>query len=271
MQNYNRLSYIFLIITLLITAIANAQKLPPIQTISLRAPSDIKVDGKLDEWGGKLQADNHVNRIFYTVSNDDEKLYLSILITDHHASEKLFNGGLTFTISHSTTNERKKDVHNSVITYPLTNRNINPKLRGYFMAFVNSDNRSTTHLDSLVELENNSVKEALTKIQVTGLKAGIDDTILPIDNKQGVNACLLFSKGMVCTYELAIPLKYLGLSVNDPVKFSYNIKLNGDVLYDSANAPPPPPTAADGEVSHDIEFVTDATDFWGEYILAKKP
>ena len=42
-----------------ITFTATAQKLPNVQATSLRAPANIKIDGKATEWNDKFQAYNH--------------------------------------------------------------------------------------------------------------------------------------------------------------------------------------------------------------------
>ena len=57
---------------------ANAQKLPNVQQASLRAPENVKVDGKPTEWGDKLQAYNKATDVFYTIANDYNNLYLII-------------------------------------------------------------------------------------------------------------------------------------------------------------------------------------------------
>lgn len=58
--------------TLLITCFsAQAQKLPGVQQTALRAPTQIKIDGRTTEWGNQLQAYNKATCIYYTLCNDD--------------------------------------------------------------------------------------------------------------------------------------------------------------------------------------------------------
>ncbi len=57
-------------VILLFTTQAIGQKLPNIQTASLRASANIKVDGKAAEWGNKLEAYNNTTEVFYTLAND---------------------------------------------------------------------------------------------------------------------------------------------------------------------------------------------------------
>src|SRR5476649_2012908 len=93
---------------------AVAQKLPNVQTASVRAPANIKIDGKTTEWNNTFQAYNHATDIFYTVSNDDAKLYLTIQASDKLVINKIMSGGITFTIQKSG---KKTDKDGISITY----------------------------------------------------------------------------------------------------------------------------------------------------------
>src|SRR5260221_3908569 len=85
-----------------ISAIANAQKLPKVQRISVRAPKNIKIDGTSREWeNDTFRAYNASDRIYYTMSNDDHNLYLIVRATGVFEDDKVIRGGVTLTISHS--------------------------------------------------------------------------------------------------------------------------------------------------------------------------
>jgi len=126
------------------------------------------------------------------------------------------------------------------------------------------------YLDSLVILENKRVSSLLKEIKVAGLN-GISDTTISIYNTEGLSTALRFGEKMTCIYELAVPLKCLNLSVNNTVPFSYNIKLLGASSQKINQNAPPAPVPANGEIDHDHEFNVDPTDFWGDYILTKRP
>jgi hypothetical protein len=83
---------------LLMPVAAMAQKMRKVQQGNLRAPVNIKVDGELTEWGNQFQAYNMANLMYYTISNDDNNLYLTVQMADMVGSKKIFRGGLTFTI-----------------------------------------------------------------------------------------------------------------------------------------------------------------------------
>lgn len=98
MNNHKLFNNAFLIIlTVIISFAANAQKLPTVQKSSLRAPSNIKIDGETTEWGDKFQAYNTATDIFYTMANDDRGLYLVVQSGDPKIIQRL-TGGITLTI-----------------------------------------------------------------------------------------------------------------------------------------------------------------------------
>jgi hypothetical protein len=243
---------------LLVSSIIDAQSLPNVQKTSLRSPGNIKVDGKAAEWGNKFQAYNKATDIFYTLSNNDETLYLTVQAKYHDVFDKILRGGLTFTINHTLS---KRDPAHVSVTYPV--------LRGADMAAVtnlvvhkiyplkNGETSSIIKIDDL-----NALMDAKSKvINICGIKAIPDDAI-SVYNTDGIKAVSQFDDKIIYTYELAIPLKYLELPNNGSEGFSYNIKINEPSNAPvSHNGPPPPPMAMS---------TLATTDFWGEYVLAKK-
>ncbi|MBC7401019.1 MAG: hypothetical protein H7289_13850, partial [Mucilaginibacter sp.] len=77
MKNFNTNLFKLLLPALFLSVIANAQKLPKVQTASIAAPTNIKIDGKATEWGNKFQAFNRTTEVYYTLSNSATKLYLT--------------------------------------------------------------------------------------------------------------------------------------------------------------------------------------------------
>jgi len=74
---------------------------------------------------------HHTNRMFYTLSNDDDKLYLTIMMTDGLAIDKLLRGGLQFTISHTITHKRTNDPDNAIIRYPFVDKKNGRRINWY--------------------------------------------------------------------------------------------------------------------------------------------
>lgn len=235
---------------------AHSQNIPKEQQAGLRAPSNIKIDGKPTEWNNQFQAYSKSTGFFYTVANDDRNLYLVIYVKNLTTMKKFGQKGITFTIQKSG-----KKVFNDAIslTYPTTRLTFN-----YL-----GDPYSTTTADSLTEKSNKSMQNNYKEIQVSGV-AGIDT--ISIYNEYNIKAACLFDNQRTLTYELAIPLKALGLSPDGPIKFAYNIRLNG-----SFASEPPIMKSYDGfnvasfqaSLAYASSVLSAPTDVWGEYTLIK--
>jgi len=239
----------------IVSSISYAQKLLNVQQISVRAPATLKIDGKAGEWDGQLQAYNKATDIFYTMANDNENLYLIVQAEKPRIIQKILTVGLT---------------------YPLVGRN-------YLLSILNNAgdkiaykprgmrDEVLTRTDSTVAIANKTYNANSTTIKVKGVN-DLADTLISVYNEQHIKVAAAFDNKGVFTYELAVPLKFLGLSIADLQKFNYNIKLNSQrieqrglgytVTFDYSHGDP---------VSTDLDQDLDTTtDFWGEYTLAKK-
>jgi len=264
---------LYLLVTALIVVnMAVAQKLPNIQTASLRAPANIKVDGKATEWENQFQANNNKTEIFYIIANDNEKLYLTVQATDESIIKKIVMGGVTFTVN---TANKRDDKNAPAITYPVYDINYPPS----YFRFTKPKNTIGLNVDSLVIVHNKDLSTKYKLIGISGIGA-IKDSLLSIYNTEGLKAAALFDNQLNYTYEMAIPLKYLKL--NNASKFTYNIKLNAATIdgrkLEISTARPDLNlvmyTGADG-VTYQLDrgpqslALVAPTDFWGEYTLAK--
>lgn len=255
----------------IITLTANAQKQPQVQEVSVRAPANIKIDGKLNEWANPLlNAFNSTDRIYYVVSNDDNNLYLTVRGLGNGVAKKMLAGGMTFTISKATDKKRTKATDNVAVTFPVPQE---PQTTAVIMGTINailnfSDDTvaNRKQIDSVTVMANRLLKNAIREIQVVGIKE-IPDSVLSIYNTEGIKAAVQFMQ-IQPIVELAIPLKYLGLSIDNPIKFSYNIKLS-EIPVQSMSVDITKVSAVN--MSPNNGFAFNPTDFWGEYILAKKP
>nr|ALG05213.1 hypothetical protein [uncultured bacterium 4C6] len=240
---------------------ANAQKLPTVQKVSVRAPQSIKIDGKATEWNDKYQAYNNATDVYYTLSNDDNNLYLVIKAEGTMAiGGRILGAGISFTVNHTL---NKKEASAVTITYPI--------LKGNDIGLVSELLYSAAGLkmggnagggNTLTRL-NKTFTEKSKYIGVTGIK-NVTDNEIPLYNNLGIQTSSAFYERGIYVYELAIPLELLALPAAGTQAFSYHIKLNvrsrNSPVIINPNAPPEPQAAP--------EFITP-TDFWGEYTLAK--
>jgi hypothetical protein len=250
----------------LLSAIAAAQsKLPNVQEGSARAPAGIKIDGKATEWGNSFKAYNKATDIYYTLSNDDDNLYLVVHSADIDVLMKITYKGLILTINPEG---KKSDQNAASILYPVFEQQYK---NAPGINFDDDQSGQTFSNDGNKKLRDNE-----KYIKTNGLK-GID-TLLSIYNRDGIKAAQAFDTTRAYTYELAIPLKYLKLSTSKPVKFAYHISLRG---YESSRTTM---TENQGHKSMEIwlepgagqprqgheNAIRTTTDFWGEYTLADK-
>jgi len=253
---------------------AIAQKLPKVQEAGLRAPANIKIDGKATEWD-KFAAYNATTGTFYTLSNDGERVYLVVQVKDFEIINKILGGGLTLTVQKSTD---KKDKDKITITYPITDSKtalafnvsamkMNPNNPGTLMA-----DTTAKAADSLMEVHNKILIQKCKLIGVRGIE-GIDTTI-SVYNEDGIKAAGLFDRKATYTLEMSVPLKHLKLTVDTADKFNYNIRINGlkrtDELFGTFSGS----AAALARITQQLDErnarQASATDFWGEYVLVKK-
>lgn len=256
----------------------NAQKLPKIQENSLRAPVNIKIDGRATDWNNKFQAYNKQTGIFYSIANDDNNLYLAVQAKDPTIINKIILGGITCNINSSG---KKNDKNAVSITFPKYDKSegqhsINIKNKP---EPTNDTLKNSMQADSFMHIVNKRLTAISKLIGVTGVKT-ITDSLISVYNDDGIKAVSLFDKQINYTYELAIPLKYLGLSINKPRKISYQImlegasannatiQLSGGGRFLNVTVGNNPPNAIPAVAPY-LDYVYP-TDFWGEYTLAKK-
>lgn len=258
---------------LVCTVISQAQKLPKFQEVSVYAPANVKIDGKTTEWK-TLQAFNTRTSIYYTLANDNEKLYLIVKATDPLTIRKIISGGITLTL-----NSDKEADHNQpiAITFPLFSKknwpviNLRDKPK-----FAKDSAVYRKQLDSFMRASNQQLAERSKEIKLKGAQ-GLSDSLVSIYNDEGIKAASLFDRDISYVTELAIPFKNLGLAFNGQMQFRYNVRLNGSDYSEgttiemieggvrvSSNNP-------HGSSSiPDMQYIYNPTDFSGNYTLVKK-
>jgi len=259
------LSILFLVST---GTALHAQKLPTEQQVSLRAPADMKIDGKATEWGNEFQAYNKHTDFYYTIANDDDNLYLVIQATDPDIIRHIIGGGITLAVNKAG---KKDDKIAPAITYPVFEKNsrFTPILKNPRMTAVLGANKGKMDPDSIMAANNKSFNDKAKLIKTRNISNV--DTLISVYNTDGIKAAGSFDTKPAFTCELSISLKSLGLSIDNPLKFAYHLTLNEVELQGA--------TITNGANGIKMVNITgagapvigqDATDFWGEYTLAKK-
>lgn len=252
---------------------ANAQSLPAKQKAGLHAPAGIKIDGKATEWDNKFQAYNHATDVFYTLANDNDKLYLAIQVTDPLIIRKIINGGITFKIDTG----KATDNSGIAITYPIFDQTNHPAINLNDKPSTSTNPASDRmRLDSFVTAINKQFTDKSKEIKIHGISS-LTDGLISIYNQDNVNAAVRFDANAAYVYELSVPLKYLGISASGISKFKYTVTLNGSSQIDGitrttvnnvdvmrisvgVGAPAIPSRS-------DMAILKSPTDFDGEYTL----
>ncbi len=251
---------------LLLTAISlHAQKLPQVQQASLRAPANVKIDGKADEWNNKFQAYNRSTDFYYTLANNDEKLYLIIQVTDRYVFNKIIEKGITFSL-------KDRNRGNSIsFTFPYYINNSKRQLSLDLKGDMNHSGNKAT--DAEIAENNKLLREKHRFIKVESIP-GIE-SLISIYNENGIEVAELFDNNKTYTLEMAINFKLIGASPKNENKISYQLKVNpipgheisSSSIITSSGKPASPEEM--GQLNILLAKMFGGSDFWGEYTLAK--
>jgi hypothetical protein len=264
---------------------ADAQKLNNVQEGSVSAPADVKADGKLKEWANPLQAYNKATRLYYTLANDGQNLYLAIQSTDQINNRKIIAGGISFTIN---TEGKKKDKGAFLVTFPVVSQSA---MRGQFRRRGGAGGQQGGLDSAAIVAMRKQIAASAKEITVSGFPA-IADSVISIYNEYGIKAAVDYDAKGDLVYELALPLKLLNISVDDTKEFAYNIKVNG-IQFGNRGGDGGGNDGGggfsggrrgggngggfggggggrSGPDGGDLQSMMSATDFWGKYLLIKK-
>jgi len=190
------------------------------------APPKVNIDGKNNEWG-QLQV--HTNNIDadYTIANDNEKLYLIVTASNQLSARKILAGGMTFDIFLSSNDKSKIS-----IKYPLFSQanwpNINLKDITDGKSSPISNNKM---VDSFVNSNNIKLLGHSNEIKILGSNYS-KDTLYSVYNESGINGAIAIDTKLNLSCEIAIPLKFLGLSAKQGGSIKYDIIVNGSNFAD---------------------------------------
>jgi hypothetical protein len=241
---------------------AFAQKAKKIQDESVWMHA-LRVDGKTNDWQTPLQAENKTTGLAYTLANDDRNLYLMIQANDRKNNAKIMLGGISFAINTDGEKDRDKAYN---VTFPVVSSS-GVDLRGAVRVSREERGISAAERDSMEMAAGNAQLDTLKYIAVDGFK-DIADSVVSIYNSYGLKAAARFDRKGCYSYELAIPLKLLGLSPADPQEFAYNIRLNG-APEGNTNRGYGRRRGNFGRGNLDMLDMLSPTDFWGKYTLAQ--
>ena len=214
------------------------KKLKDVQATNMLAPGKVKVDGQLGEWNDNFQAYNKATKLFYTISNDDKFLYLTVKSTDATNNTKIVAGGITLSIN---TDNKKKEEGAYSVTFPVPAKQERGQrgqrgaggpgggfAGGGFTGAGGFGRNRVVDTAALLEQRKQTVASS-KEIRVLGFK-DIADTLISIYNDHSIKTAINYDAQGNYMYEVAIPLKLMNLSVDNAKEFAYNVKVNGREL-----------------------------------------
>lgn len=267
---------------------ASAQKVNELQEVSIIAPHSLKVDGKNFEWAPADFSSNKRTSISYLISNDDKNLYLVVKSTDIMNNNKILAGGISFSIN---PDGKKKEKESLTLTYPNIIRPARgaggpgggrgDRIMAMGMGGGGNPQAAARQRDSASVARQRTQLATAKEIKIKGFKK-TTDTLVSIYNQSGIKAFASIDTANVYFYEAAIPLEELGLSIESPKEFAYNIKLNGLQIpgFDGfgggggrggfGGGGGGGRGGFGGGGGMDFQAMMSPTDFWGKYLLIKK-
>ncbi len=281
--------------------------LKDVQATSVWSPATVKIDGNLNEWEDSFQAYNKSTKLFYTLSNNDQYLYLALTSTDANNNTKIVAGGITLTVN---TAGKKKDKNAFILTFPVITRaarGLRGQRVGGGRGGAGGQSQAAGTDSAAILAARKQLVTSSKEIKVFGFK-DITDTLISIYNEYGIKTAIGYDALGNYNYELAIPLKLLDISSTNTKEIAYNIKVNGlqvssnnsfrvtNVAGDAAaggggfgggrggagggggrggagggtGGAGRGGSGAGRSTNLDYEDLTSPTDFWAKYTLAKK-
>lgn len=182
-----------------------------------RPPTAIAIDGNLKDWGDSLYYYNEEKKLYYTLANDAQNIYVAIRLNDRSEQERVLMAGLTLGI-----NSKGKKKDNYKVTFPVAN--------AQDMADMMAARRNVTEPTDEQPTDREEMRKVrLTKlrnIKVEGFK-DIDYDILTTTNSYGFKAAIDYDADGNLVYEAAIPLKFFDTADVTKNEWAFNFRVNG--------------------------------------------
>ena len=178
-------------------------------------PTGITVDGDLKDWGDSLRYFNADKKLYYSLANTKDTLYMAIRINDRSEQTRILYSGLTLSIDPKG---RKKETFS--VTFPLT------MLRPETYAALEMQQDTGKLTEDARDEERKAKMTKLSQVRVTGFK-DVESDMITTSNTYGFKNAIDFDKDGNMVYEVAIPMALF--HADDPYKteWAFNFKING--------------------------------------------
>ena len=175
---------------------------------SLDWASGIIIDGQLADWGDSLVYEHATQQFHYHIKNDAENVYVAMRVQDKDRQMQIFAQGLAFTV-----NKKGKKREGPTVYFPVADRLA-------FRSIMSADND---------DRPDDMRKGALAAIRAIHIMR-FDDVLegqISLENTYGIHAQATLDTADALCVEIVVPLKRLGISIDDGDELAFNIKING--------------------------------------------
>lgn len=171
------------------------------------AESPMLIDGILSDWTDSLDLYSSETKLYYSIANDQENIYIAVKNTSAENLSKILARGISFTANY----ERNKK-NPPTITFPILDRTPGKK-------------QIETEEPDPKEIQRRIISK-IKEIRVEGFDELVDGGI-SLYNTYGIKAAMSFDENNDMIQELAIPLSLLGIKFESIDLITYRIRVNG--------------------------------------------
>lgn len=208
------LNFIDFIIFLLASACSHA---PALQSTYQKVP--VTVDGTASEWRIPLRFYDPDTKLNYSLTNDDDKIYICARIVDELSQAKVVRNGIY--VWFDTLAKKNKAVG---ILFPVPDKGSDD------FQPTNRSGDGNKHSYSLEAIKKKFLQQA-NQLQLTGFKSGVPDFLAASENEYGIKVSINWDVNNIMIYEAAIPFKTFykdKLAAKDSLKnFDFSITIQG--------------------------------------------
>lgn len=157
----------------------------------------VSADGNPQEWRIPLRFYDSDTKLNYTLTNDDDKIYLCVRIVDELSQAKVVRNGLN--IWFDTLAKKNKQCG---ILFPVPDKNAD-EYQQESSSESSSRKKQGGNLDGIKK----KFLQQANQMQLTGFKSGIPDFLAASTNEYGINVSINWDVNNIMIYEAAIPFK----------------------------------------------------------------
>ena len=181
----------------------------------------VSADGNPSEWRIPLRFYDSDTKLNYTLSNDDEKLYLCVRIVDELSQAKVVRNGINIWFDTLAKKNKK-----SGILFPVPDRTTEED-----QADAGSGHSGGKRSGGNLEAIKRKFLQQANQMQLIGFKSGIPDYLAASENEYGIRVSINWDVNNIMIYEAVIPFKTFykpALVAKDSLKnFDFSMTIHG--------------------------------------------